>query len=1798
MAAFCPNLSDPQVKSDFDSIKQAFSENVAYYLWDKYQGDMTQISNVMKTLPIKEIVPLAGQEPSSGESGYRSGKGPRINVSTHPISERHNDNVWEAEKKFKNTFFRTVNGKKMKYWRSYSQDEAIKLKNNILNEYFNVKVLLKEAYDGGTAVVIEGYPESYDEVTARHQNALEKDSKEYRQELDKETREDLLPDPLTQTTEDIPKVVTNPEQELANIRKVLAKTKETSNAKAILESLRDSGLTTDPKLSRLIDFLILHSESNPYLTISTIDKKDLAENELNYYMYFDPNDHQVYMVNEAVNNKPSYDYFVRGMLHEYIHGFTDKAMTDPQTPGEVEFKKKMETLWKSAKKSANNPELYGYDSAKEFVSEMFVREEFVDEVKTLPYNWFYRFIQNVLDLLKIDIKVGPRIDEAVIRTVLDFVPTQDDFVNLSDEKLDVSPMPVQDVINKIRKNKNLNNREEFVNLVRNFEKQFTFKGGTKHKDTGFAMTPVTSIINQFGMGIDQEELDSNENLKEAIERSNYVGNVVHGTIESILTGQAASYGNDNPFSGSVGLRKDLSQIMARFEGEKVTIMSEVFIGDPRKAVSGKIDMVIIDSKNRVHLYDFKTKEKGFENYTLRYRNRADGSMKYSARHRAHAQLTMYKQIWEEMTGTQVASMNVILLNPEVNEDNKVTGVAPDSSYKFGVDTFQTPNVHGRKIYESIRNTNATRKSIMSGIPGIENPKRSFRTEQELKKFAAESVQFSKIDTALNKLITSLEGQIESTKKRGTIAQVDELQKKLDEVRREDDAIKALEKLLSFAMTSTADINKLYASMKQKGTPITIGRLYGWKDTVMAFEGFSDYAQYLADQIPMIKDKKHTDEYNKLLDRLEQLNIRVERIKNRYETEGIGKLVDFLVPYYNGIKVEVKNEAKLAYRKLSPSEKKAMTEEQYIKEILEENEENIDVRTRAELTNQLKRASRDINDIGRWLDNVLDSKDPVIAAMVKAFAKTEHISHLESLEARDKILAKLREFEKTISDSLGAVAYEKIYAYMLEKDGKGELTGYFVEKFSSKLWEDYNEIIAETKDYSLEDRLAARREWKNERTTLNKEAFKEGKAELLELMLEEGDITSHQLDLIKEQEKEFIKALAANEEIDTIPSLKDLANQGLVSHEAVDRIDNWIYKNAWSFRSINDEWKDQYENPQWGELMQHKADNTVQWQLYETIMELLEEANDMLPYSTRIGRRLPGVMKSSSEMVKSGQKLSTVVKESFKNNFDIRPDDIERDNFDNEGNPKYFLPIHYAGNIVKKHGVGLQSFDVPTIIFKFWQSANDFNHKIQILPEMELAKHFVNTRKADVVKMRKLKVPFRKIDNKEELLANNNNLSKQLTDWFATAVYGQPKKNQGTVLGMDTAKLADAMGKYTSLNLLGLNVIQGTANAILGEALQTAERIAGEYIPKSAYRKGTAFYMKNFAGILGDVGQRGSKNIVTMLMEDFDVLDNWEGSDFSKRQKYRHAMTSNTLFFTTHAGEHEMQGRFLLSMLADKEAFDKDGNSLGSMLNLYSVNKETGRKQLDPRVDLEKSEWTEDDQFDFSYKTRGILSRLHGEYSDLGKVAIQRGAAGRMAFMFRKFIVPGFKRRWGKRDYIERLGEVVEGNYRTTGRFAGQLARDLIELKFQIGTHWNEMSDHEKANIRRTITEVAFLVSAIVLANIAIVKIKEIDDEGEERLWAFMAYQALRLKSELLFFMNPADTFAILRSPMASMSVIENLGRLLSQMVTEPTARYERGPWKGQLKINKTLVNTVPGYRQYYRVRDQRDQLAWFSTKIN
>jgi hypothetical protein len=917
-----------------------------------------------------------------------------------------------------------------------------------------------------------------------------------------------------------------------------------------------------------------------------------------------------------------------------------------------------------------------------------------------------------------------------------------------------------------------------------------------------------------------------------------------------------------------------------------------------------------------------------------------------------------------------------------------------------------------------------------------------------------------------------------------------------------------------------------------------------------------------------------------------------------------------------------------------------------------------------------------------MENLLDSRDPVVQAMVQSWTDIEDQSHREALNMSQEMATLVQELETVVKSKIGTNV-RNIYEHVLEKDEKGNATGHYITKWKSAMMDEYYRVLEATRDmdYDKIEALIAegilfeptaaekqgqaenawvsiknahskgilpdekardmiRQSWKNENARLNQDAFVKGLWMQLSDMKDRKVISQAELDIIDAEQQ--IKSGGRR-------TFSEMVEDGDLTQNAADELIDWIYRNVWNYRIPGTKWA----NPQWAALLKSanislELDEADQWKklreskdpkikFYLKIVDMSREADKNVPYQFRLGSRLPGMEKRPSERIKAGQSPLTIFREGLKRTFTVRPDEIERGNEelrDEQGNVKYFLPIHFTSRITKTIEVNgeevevfdedRQSFDIATMYYKYWAMAKDYQLKSEILPKMEMAKFFVDNRPAinrspagEVIK----KV-FSKAKDKDQVKdtaaseMRKTRLSEQVQDFFLSVVYGQKVKKQGEFkLGnvyIDVAKMFDAVNRYVALDLLGLNFVQATANVILGETLQMIEAFASHHTNMKSYNKAHWFYMKNMPGVMGDVGARKRMNLVTLLAETFDILDNYEGKEFRKNTKFRQLMQADTLYFTQHAGEHYMQNRFFLSMLNDVTAYDKEGNKLGSMLDMYEKGQKDykaqlrkkhgdawekhfdGKLHLAEEVSREKSHWTPEEERAFGRKVRGVLTSLHGEYTDLGRVALQRGMLGRMAYMFRKFVIPGFQRRWAKEHYNARIDEMVEGNYISTGRFVRRYLRDLSRMKFNLAAeNWVKLTNAEKASVRKTFAEAAFIATAWILGNILFRLKGETDDDDETGQLAFWAYQAYRLKAELLFFSPKLDeAMSILRSPAASMSFAENVIKLATQ-IWAPGELYERGPWKGQPKIYKTLSDMTPGLKQYFRLRDIEQQITWF-----
>lgn len=948
-------------------------------------------------------------------------------------------------------------------------------------------------------------------------------------------------------------------------------------------------------------------------------------------------------------------------------------------------------------------------------------------------------------------------------------------------------------------------------------------------------------------------------------------------------------------------------------------------------------------------------------------------------------------------------------------------------------------------------------------------------------------------------------------------------------------------------------------------------------------------------------------------------------------------------------------------------------EDYIYEQSEANIEELRRKTYESLLNELEKASMDINVISRWWDSLLDSNDEVIASMVKAFNVADDYSRIESLTVRDEMVELTRELEKHVGYSTMDNP-EDLYDFMIEKgrkiesmkdilvdifsysnkvyskgsDGKWydednnqisdetifdmytelypseEKTQHYITAFYSEFFESfkaYRNSIYSRDDLNMNEKNKEIRKWKDRNTTFYTEGFQRDRRKFMrEKLVDKGIMSQSEYNTVVDDE-----AISTSHKIEE-----------LVNPEATSEIKRWMVEHEWDYRTPKDE---RWLNPQFENLKKLRKKGMVNGvqtnpmiKFYDYIVNKNREIDRYLPFKYRLDTRLPSVSKTFIERLRSFHNIGKAIKGSARKGTTKRPEDVERGQVeqggkqrqqlqDENGNIKMFMPIYY-NNVIP---VEEQSFDLASIYNSRFRMGIDYKHKSDILPEMELTKFLVENRDVTVTDSKGNKVTnaLRKLKNKEITKRGlNSQISAQLGDWFKNQVYGRKDTDLGefNIFGaeVDMTKFLDQINSYSALNLLGLNFLQGTANLGLGQVMQIIEAQAGEYYTMNDYRKAGATYTANFGGILADIGSRNPKNKINKLAEFFDILNDFdETSRFRKHTRTRQILQSNSLFFTSKAGEHQMQSQAMIAMLKNKPIKNKKGevmqNKKGNTLTMYDIliqDEKTGNIKIDPKY--KDADITMDDVLQRGRAMKRILSRLHGEYSKLGQNALQRHAIGRMALMFRKFIAPGYKRRLelgpmganGERQfkYNEISESWTEGSYRSTYRFLDNLARDLYKYKFDLAaakSNWDQLTNVERYNIKRTIGEVGALVSAYVLSHAALTMLGEDDLDEKEKWWLeFMAFQALRLRSELMFFIDPTESMRLLRSPAASMSLIQNSIELIG-LIVNPfddewiTSRFERGNREGQLKIMKPIQNIIPVYKQIPRIEDMEGSLNWF-----
>ena len=573
---------------------------------------------------------------------------------------------------------------------------------------------------------------------------------------------------------------------------------------------------------------------------------------------------------------------------------------------------------------------------------------------------------------------------------------------------------------------------------------------------------------------------------------------------------------------------------------------------------------------------------------------------------------------------------------------------------------------------------------------------------------------------------------------------------------------------------------------------------------------------------------------------------------------------------------------------------------------------------------------------------------------------------------------------------------------------------------------------------------------------------------------------------------------------------------------------------------------------------------------------------------------------------------------LKDGFTIQETNHEYYTYDqNNKDAERRVPV-YATNRVPSKEV---SKDVASSLYRFRHMAHNFKTKSEILGQVMTFQEILKNRKTLETNSAGIQLIQRAAENMgismPKLKEGESYNYQHVKEWLDSVMFGQTNLQQDfTIFGktFSANQAVSTINAFTAMSTLSFNLLQGANQSILDNMMMLQEAFAGQFLNKSdmAWAKGQ-YWGSGMA--ITDIGRFDPKSKIAKAVEYFDALTEFtdtEGNQIVGGKKRKAARTGNLLFLQ-QAAEHELSATRMLAVMKNLEGTLKDSegnvilNEEGKPANLYDlliVDEKTGKMSIDPRIDEEQSNFN---RLDFITKLQGLSRRTNQIKGKMHTNMLQRRWWGKLFMLFRNWMPPGIRRRYGHGGSStvhvdEELGVLTQGMYIS---FWNLIAESISTRSFAYG----KMNEIEQQNIKRTSVELASLMGAMAL----VAALANLDDEDESWLSNFALYQAKRYQTEILQWtplVGTKEAFRILQSPTATARPILKGGELLGQMLNE--VRYILGdPFiddsaifyqrksgkyqKGDRKIRKDFEDLLPIFRGLQKSKSPQDAYKWFTT---
>ena len=568
-----------------------------------------------------------------------------------------------------------------------------------------------------------------------------------------------------------------------------------------------------------------------------------------------------------------------------------------------------------------------------------------------------------------------------------------------------------------------------------------------------------------------------------------------------------------------------------------------------------------------------------------------------------------------------------------------------------------------------------------------------------------------------------------------------------------------------------------------------------------------------------------------------------------------------------------------------------------------------------------------------------------------------------------------------------------------------------------------------------------------------------------------------------------------------------------------------------------------------------------------------------------------------DSTKSVSDFFTNIKENIANEFLEREDDdqifgdtkVSKGMTDFAGNEYMTLPILYTNKLKNPDEL---STDIFASLMSYAYMAIQYKEMDKIIDPLEIGRTLVTEdRKVNLTRGGKIireKVSALGVDAVSKVYKSNSNIEAKLNDFFESQVYHRYLKDQGTinVLGKKVSKnkLTSFLLSSSALAQLGVNWLANMANVTTGVGMQNIEAVSGEFFNIKELASADSAYKNEIGQFMAEIGSRVKRSKLALFDELFDIKLDY-GDRIKRNQRkglFQKVYGANVAFIGQEAGDHWLYNRTAIAMAKRKQVLlNGKKMSLWDALEVRDRFEDSDIKELNYR-DIKDLDGNPFDVAAFGREVADVNQTCFGIYNKEDANAANRVAMGRCLQQYRKWMKVQFNRRFEKQQYNVATKRYEEGYYVTIGRIINELRRGEV----QIGVLWDDLTDTEKANLKRGAAEMLQFFAVWALAN----WIEWPDDK--KRPWALkLAEYAAKRAAHELGGLAPSpvmlqEQLKTVKTPFPIISVLQNTINLALSAVDprDWVDEIASGPYKGRSTLEKnTMKAPIPIVSQYRQI---------------